>query len=273
MIKIFHEAPKSIFKHVQEFTDGDYALVHLFESDPEYFAFFENAVKEGREVILDNSVFELEKAFDPERFLYWINRLKPAYYIVPDVLEDAEGTIGNMVDWIENYKPRVVAGPKMIGVVQGNDYESIEQCYLYMDRQANVDKIAISFDYGYYQDSYPHPNKLISWSLGRVKLLGDLERSGVLNKHKPHHLLGCGTPGEGIFYSQPEFNYIDSVDSSNPTLHGYLGIRYKEAIGLASKSPTKLYTIMNNDVDLYQWKDIFYNISEFRRLWRGNYGL
>ena len=62
MIKNFHEAPKSLFKHVQAVTSGDYALVHLFEEDPEYLQLFEEAVKSGREVILDNSIFELGEA-------------------------------------------------------------------------------------------------------------------------------------------------------------------------------------------------------------------
>ena len=63
MIKIAHEAPLSIMNKVQSMTDYDYALVHLFE-DPDiggdYFEFFIDAlVNKGREVILDNSVFEL----------------------------------------------------------------------------------------------------------------------------------------------------------------------------------------------------------------------
>ena len=48
MIKIAHESPKSIFKTVQDFTDYDYALVHLFEEDPEYFKLFEDAIKDDR---------------------------------------------------------------------------------------------------------------------------------------------------------------------------------------------------------------------------------
>ena len=35
MIKIAHEAPKSIFHVVQKATDYDYALVHLLEEDEE----------------------------------------------------------------------------------------------------------------------------------------------------------------------------------------------------------------------------------------------
>jgi len=71
MIKIAHESPKSIFEDVQRVTDYDYALVHLFEEDEEYLNQFKEAIKKGREVILDNSIFELEEAFDADRFAYW----------------------------------------------------------------------------------------------------------------------------------------------------------------------------------------------------------
>ena len=73
MIKIAHESPKSIFEDVQKQTDYDYALVHLFEEDEEYLKQFKKAIAKGREVILDNSIFELEEAFDADRFTYWIN--------------------------------------------------------------------------------------------------------------------------------------------------------------------------------------------------------
>ena len=43
MIKIAHESPKSIFSKVQEYTDYDYALVHLFEEDEDYFNLFKEA--------------------------------------------------------------------------------------------------------------------------------------------------------------------------------------------------------------------------------------
>ncbi len=89
MIKIAHESPKSIFEEVQRFTDYDYALVHLFEEDEEYLKQFKQAATKGREIILDNSIFELEEAFDAEKFDKWVKYLKPTCYIIPDALEDA----------------------------------------------------------------------------------------------------------------------------------------------------------------------------------------
>ena len=75
-----------------------------------------------------------------------------------------------MHNWNEKYSD--LPGKK-IGVVQGKTYESIASCYDYMDKVAKVDMIAISFDYSYYTVSAPHPNKYVSWMLGRVKLIGD----------------------------------------------------------------------------------------------------
>ena len=182
MIKIAHESPKSIFSEVQSVTDYDYALVHLFEEDKEYYKLFEDALKNGREVILDNSIFELGKAFDPERYAYWINKLKPTYYIIPDSLEDLNGTIENCRNWLNFYDN--VPGGK-IGVVQGQSYEDIVTCYRFMDQAANVDTIAISFDYSYYNESVPHNSTLVSWMLGRVHIVICM-RSTINNIHHRH---------------------------------------------------------------------------------------
>ena len=212
MIKIAHEAPIDIFEEVQRFTDYDYALVHLLEQNSRYRDTFERASKKGREIILDNSIFELEEAFEADRFAQWVKRLKPTWYIIPDALENAEKTMQQAADWYKNYSD--VPG-KSIGVVQGKTYREIKECYRAMDEIANVDMIAISFDYSYYTESVPHPNKYVSWMLGRVKLLGDLVSDNVINKNKPHHLLGCGLPQEFSFYKHADYNFIYSLDTSN----------------------------------------------------------
>ena len=50
-------------------------------------------MKLGREVLLDNSIFELGEAFDSDKFAKYVEELKPSYYIVPDVLRR----------WLSNY--------------------------------------------------------------------------------------------------------------------------------------------------------------------------
>lgn len=266
MIRIAHEAPKSIFKDVQELTDYDYFLVHLFEEDLEYYNLAKQAVADGREVILDNSIFELEEAFDADRFAYWINELKPTWYIVPDSLENTTITISNMEEWNQKYAHKVPG--KKIGVVQGKTYSEIVSCYDYMANQADVDMIAISFDYSYFQEKFPHPNKYVSWMLGRVQLLGRMVKDGVIDTDKPHHLLGCGLPQEFSFYRETGWDWIYSLDTSNPVVHGLKGIEYKD-YGLWNKESQKLYTMINSEVSENQLQLVKYNINMFRQLANG----
>ena len=261
MIKIAHESPKSVFDKVQKLTDYDYALVHLFEEDNEYLKLFQDALKNGREVILDNSIFELEEAFDANKFAYWVTKLKPTWYIIPDALENAEKTMQQAADWYKNHSN--VPG-KSIGVVQGKTYREIKECYRAMNEIADVDMIAISFDYSYYRESVPHPNKYVSWMLGRVKLLGDLVSDSIINVNKPHHLLGCGLPQEFSFYR--DYEWIYSLDTSNPVVHGIKGIEYTSE-GLWDKESQKLFELINFDVKDFTL--IEKNINKFRSLTNG----
>ena len=266
MIKIAHEAPLDIFDEVQSKTDYDYALVHLLEENSRYRDTFENAIRKGREVILDNSIFELEEAFEADRFAIWVERLRPTWYIVPDALENAEKTMQQAANWFKNYSH--VPG-KSIGVVQGKTYQEIKDCYKAMDEIANVDMIAISFDYSYYRESCPHPNKYVSWMLGRIKLLGDLERDNIINKEKPHHLLGCGLPQEFSFYKHGNYNWIYSLDTSNPVVHGIKNIHYGGE-GLWSKESQKLHELIDYPLDKLNINLILDNIKSFRNFTNGN---
>jgi len=65
---VSHESPISILDKSRTYNNYDYALVHLFETHPEYYKFFKNSIKMGREVLLDNSIFELGESFNPEKF-------------------------------------------------------------------------------------------------------------------------------------------------------------------------------------------------------------
>lgn len=266
MIKTFHEAPKSIFKDVQQVTGGDYALVHLCEEDPEYLQLFKDSVKKGREVILDNSIFELGKSFDPEKYIKYIQEINPTYYIIPDVLEDSDATCDQADAWFKRIEGLDLPG-KTIGVVQGEHYDDIVACYAYLDRVLNVDKIAISFDYSYYARTFPHSNHLVSWTMGRVKLIGDLLRDGVINRDKPHHLLGVATAMEGYFYRDYEF--IDSIDTSNPVVHAIKEINYRENIGLWTKESQKLCDLINTPQKDIDMQILFWNIMEFNNYWNG----
>ena len=167
LIEVSHESPMVLSEMSLSYNDYDYALVHLFEDNPEYFKFFKDSVDAGRKVYLDNSIFELGESFDSKEYIKWINKLNPTYYIVPDVLEDAQGTIKKYFEFQQLLQGSCGADPLgadepeipkggldykntslTIGVVQGRDWYDLIECYKAMSEL--VDMIAISFDYEYY---------------------------------------------------------------------------------------------------------------------------
>jgi hypothetical protein len=263
MIKIAHESPTGLFSYVQSKTDYDYCLVHLLEEDEEYCKQFMQACKE-REVILDNSIFELGEAFDMKKFFEWNNKLRPTWYIIPDALEDAKTTIFNAYVWNQFHRP--TAEGKSIAVVQGKTYEEIVECYQTLDEKLDVDMIAISFDYSLYEEMVPNPNKLVSWMMGRVALLGRLEKDNVINKLKPHHLLGCALPQEGQFYKG--YDWIYSMDTSNPVVHAIKGIPYPHS-GLKTKESQKLFELISYPADQVSKHNLDWNIDVFKGWWNG----
>ena len=257
----------SLLPQSRKYNDYDYALVHLFETNEEYYEFFKTSITLGRKVILDNSIFELGTAFDPKLYLFWIKRLKPTEYIIPDALEDCLQTMDNALDWKENFLPLVDVGTKSIGVVQGKNYNELVQCYQYMNDIINVDKIAISFDYSYYLEVCSHPNKWMSYTLGRVQTLTRLQDDGIINKDKPHHLLGCALPIEFFFYREG-FDWIESVDTSSPIVHGLLDIVYEPG-GLVNKKSIKLVDLIDSIPTPEQVDKINWNLSVFKSYCKG----
>nr|DAJ97149.1 MAG TPA: Queuine tRNA-ribosyltransferase catalytic subunit 1, queuine, tRNA, TRANSFERASE [Caudoviricetes sp.] len=240
-------------------TDGDYALVNLFAEDEEYYQMFKDAVREGREVILDNGVFELGEAWNADQFAGWVDRLQPTYYIVPDVLEKGQATIESFFNFIGTHKG--LPG-KVLGVVQGENMYEFIRCYKAIEPYC--DKVGISFDCSWYRDDMQSGNKWEQLAGGRLKTLIQMDEAGIINRSKPHHLLGVSLPQEMQHYKLYGWKWIDSVDTSNPVVHGLKYIVYSSD-GLHDKETQKLYTLINAQVDSAQLNAIVHNIKQFRR--------
>lgn len=273
-MKISHESPLSLMPQSRKYNDYDYALVHLFEEIPEYYEFFVESVNQGRHVLLDNSIFELGTAFDPVKYAFWIARLNPTEYIIPDALEDCIKTMDNALAWKETQMSLLHSGDsplapdsKTIGVVQGKTYEDLVNCYQYLDEVIDVDKIAISFDYSYYLEVCPHPNKWMGYTLGRVQTLTRMLNDGIINKDKPHHLLGCALPLEFFFYREG-FDWIDTIDTSSPIVHGLLDIVYEPG-SIVNKQSIKLVDLIHTTPTHEQIDKINWNLSVFKSYCKG----
>lgn len=212
------------------------------------------------DILVSNSLFELGESFSADKFAYWVKQLKPTYYIIPDSWENTEQTIENCKNWMTNYSN--LSGKK-IGVLQGKTYKDLVKCYQYY-LDINIDMIAISFGYTYYQELTPHRNKCISGMLGRILFLNKMLKENIIDISKEHHLLGTWCPREFSFYKGNSYKWIKSLDTSSPIVHGLLHQKYDNNFGIPEKANLKLVELIDRAVDRETLACILYNVKKFK---------
>ena len=268
LMKVSHESPISILDHSKEYNDFDYCLVHLLDQYPVYNEFFKSSrTIYNREVLLDNSIFELGKAFDSREFWVKTKQIEPNMFIVPDVLEDAQGTMQSFkafANYTMDIKERF--STKAIGAVQGKNWHELKECYKFMSDSA--DMIAISFDFSYYHITGEGSNPLERWCTGRQRFIADLINAGAWNWNKPHHLLGCSLAKEFRYYVDRDVCNIVSCDTSNPVVAAIHGLKYDADYGLDNKPSTKLADLIEHNFTPDQLELVKYNTTMFKKIIR-----
>ena len=260
-ILVSHESPISLLDRSKQYNDYDYCLVHLIDKYPDYANFFKRSIMNNREVLLDNSIFELGTAFEPKEYAKKVEWLNPTYYILPDVLENSIETQSSFRVFATIYNN--LPGLK-IGAVQGKTYKEISECYKFMSD--NADYIAISFDFSYYQTIGAGNTKFERYVDGRQQLIKNLIDRGIWNWSKPHHLLGCSLPQEFKYYVQNNIHNIRSCDTSNPVMAGITGLQYAGDLGLQIKPVGLLADNINKDLSIDQLQLIQYNVNAFKSI-------
>ena len=274
LMKVSHESPVSILDYSKEYNDFDYCLVHLLHQNagaPEQLAYYNfykfSRTLYNREVLLDNSIFELGRAFDPAEFYKSVLDIEPNMYIVPDVLEDMHGTVQSFREFSDKRDSiRNTFQTKAIGAVQGKNWHELKECYKFMSD--NADMIAISFDFSYYQITGEGNSPLDRWCSGRQRFIQDLISTGAWNWNKPHHLLGCSLAKEFRHYVDRNVHNIVSCDTSNPIVAAIHGLKYDADYGLDSKPSTKLADLITHNFTDDQLALVKYNTIMFKKIIR-----
>jgi hypothetical protein len=217
--------------------------------------------------LLDNSIFELGKAFDKHRFWKKTKEIKPNMFIVPDVLEDMHETVQSFKDF-NNYRLDIknTFQTKAIGAIQGKNWQELTECYKFI--ADNADMVAISFDFSYYQITGQGCHYLERWCSGRQRFIQDLINNGIWRWDKPHHLLGCSLAKEFRYYVDKNIYNIVSCDTSNPIVAAIHGLKYDADYGLDIKPSTKLADLINHQFTDDQLELVKYNTTMFKKIIR-----
>ena len=258
-MKVSHEVPIPYLNKSREFNDYCYCLPHLLDESEEYKDYFQKSKEMGRYIIMDNSLHELGQPYDSKRLWYWMNYFKPNEFIVPDYWQDKTKTLVTSKEWINKTYPEETTP---VAVVQSDCKSDAFECYQILKMQG-YQKIA--FSYGadwYYKEglkSTPDPNnKFVTKAHGRYNTIKEFYQNKLINSKDRVHLLGCNIPQEFSWYKNMPF--IESIDTSNPVIHGLAGVKYEE-YGLEDKLPHKVDKFEGNSEN---WDLVLYNVKKFK---------
>jgi len=258
-VKVSHEVPIALLGTSKEFNDYDYCLPHLLDRHRSYEEYFRQAKAEGRYIIMDNSLHELGEAYDTKRLLHWVTELEPDEFIVPDVWENADASVRNAKAWASVELPE---NTTKVAVVQGKSYIDFATGYQRY-KWLRYEKIAFSYGASWFQETFQHPNSDVAKMMGRLKTITNLYKNNIISDFDRVHLLGCNLPQAFLYYK--DFPFIESIDTSNPVIHGLKGMRYSEG-GLLHKDKEKIDENFIQPISPKQKEDVLHNVKMFRKM-------
>lgn len=261
-MKISHELPLSLMHNAYKWNDYDYCLPHLIDQYDQYRLFFQKSRLDKRFIIMDNGLFE-GVTHTTEDLIEKINLVRPNIFIVPDEWNDSNATLRNAKSWMINYKQGLPEGVELMAVCQGKDLLELMTTYQTL-LDLGYTHIAFNHSSVAYQEMYPTfagTEPLKASMYGRMEFIRKLVEKDIIRKTVYHHLLGCSLPQEFMAYK--DWNFIKSVDTSNPILVGAEGERYSDN-GISWKPKHKLEHYFEMDLS-ERLDDIKFNVDKFKQ--------
>ena len=258
-MKISHEVPFCLLTKSREFNDYDYCLPHLMDENEEYRTFFLNSKNVARYIVMDNSLHELGEAYSTDRLMYWVNKLEPDEFIVPDVWEDYAASVRNAKLWANTKLPE---NTTKVAVVQAKNLHEANLC-VQAYKDLGYKKIAFSYGASYYNDVCPHINKDLGKAIGRFMVISSMLKDKILSVKDRVHLLGTSSPIEFGFYVDMPF--IESIDTSNPIMAAIGEMPYTK-MGLHMKPIANMNKYQDVSIDFVNEDLVEYNVEMFKKI-------
>jgi hypothetical protein len=262
MALISHEVPLDLLDKSLKFNDYHYCLPHLLENK-QYYQFFKSASERDDLIIMDNGLFE-GVSHTIEDLLEKINDIKPSIFITPDAWNDPETTIKNAKKWIDYYADKIPTTTKLMAVVQAKTVSDAMLTYSKLI-ELGYTHIALNHAGVFYKELYQHQNELLSLMNGRIRFVNILPSLKGFSKSIHHHLLGATLPNEFSNYKGLQYEFIKTIDTSNPVIYGLKHGRYPSEV-LLDKPKEKLETFFDQRLTPQQVSDVLYNVKHFKSL-------
>lgn len=252
---ISHELPLSLMQtQHDEFNDYMYLLLHKCMEDKDYLA---AAIAYKGVKYLDNSCFELGASLDKKDLEYYFNATQADIVIAPDVLGKRQDTLERTFDFI--FTTRIPLKHIMV-VAQGATIQEIIDCYNVFKQIKHIGMIGIPFVYSWI------PKDPTLQAQGRIDLLDKMVKEEVIDTTKKHHLLGTWQAKEFAWYRN--YNWIHSLDTSNPVMAACDGIAYTD-LGIDVKPRSTFDSVYHKTKLDINMQLLYNNVKKFKEIVHG----
>jgi len=136
-MKFAHIVPVGYSYIADTYNDMHLLLYHWALESKEYVDFMSRSKVYK---ILDNSQFELREEVDYDDVIRYAKRMKVQEVVAPDVMYNFKRT----KELIEQFLPKVPKGMKIQGVVCGETFNDLYDCYVYLQRNELIDVVSFS---------------------------------------------------------------------------------------------------------------------------------
>ncbi len=261
---ISHEIPKSmIAEHQDAVNDYMFVLLHKLMEDDDYAKLAYDYRDAGGVVYLDNSCYELGASLDNDILYDYCQRLRPDVVILPDVLGDKNATLDRTFEYLDKYPECSNYG---MAVAQGSTDRELIECYAEFrdyrgEAELDIYMLGIPFVF-----KWAEKDPTIQ-AEERINLLHKMDYECALDKNRLHHLLGTWQPREFIEYQK--YNWIYSIDTSNPVMAALEGTKYTNEGPLVKPKPV-FDSTFHLSVDQIDMDMLYYNVEAFRSIVHGS---
>jgi len=237
-IKICVITPTSHLQTYASLGEMDMSLAHLILEEPEglYAKYYKEQSKEGRFVILDNGLFELEAqgiGAVVDSVLDAAEITNPSEVIATDVLFNGVRTIESTENFIKRMKERDLLGNyRVMAVPQGSCEVEWWDCFCYLARMPEVDTIGLSklsVPVSFLGEKHSSGNCAIARLKCTQRIANEYIHDLPRGVHMPTvHLLGGDNWTAWEMTQQVQYDWIRSNDSSCAVWYGASGHVFDE---------------------------------------------
>jgi len=270
-VKIAFIVPTEYLVEFSRYNTIELVEAQICYDDPAYLDYFLRRKQAGAYIILDNSP-RIKRDITMEQYLDLAYEMRPDEIVAVDVARESAQSIDEtmrFMNGVDKFGLRE-RGVKIMGVVQGRNFEEWALGYQTLDSIIRVDTIGFPRPMPDFPGmeftvspmarllgSRPLTKSRIA-AMTRVTLMEALARKRIINRYRAHHLLGL-TDGIELKW-QRRFDFIRSNDSSSAFWHGAKGIRYVSS-GLPVEKEWVDLDFSTKDLSEAQLRDVHWNMQ------------